>query len=151
MIDHKTRKEEVPEFLPCGHNAHWEIWHSIAKGEQCILCRAEKAELDMQLFGRWQTRAMSIIAPLSEGLCNGNAELETPKDCIDVGITGSSACLRCRAKHFRENSVVESYKCVPADDILPKLKRLVALLEDPHPGLFTWNEACQKAWANLHE
>lgn len=44
-IDFRTRPEDVPEFLSCGHNAHWVVWHSLAKGEPCILCRAEKAEL----------------------------------------------------------------------------------------------------------
>lgn len=43
--DHMTRPEDVPEFLSCGHNAHWVNWHSIQKGEPCIMCRAEKAEL----------------------------------------------------------------------------------------------------------
>ena len=44
-IDHLTRPEEVPEFLSCGHNAHWVIWYSIQRGEPCLSCRAEKAEL----------------------------------------------------------------------------------------------------------
>jgi hypothetical protein len=44
-IDHLTRPQDVPEFLSCGHNAHWVVWHSIQKGEPCIFCRAEKAEL----------------------------------------------------------------------------------------------------------
>lgn len=47
-FDHRTRDEEVPEFLSCGHNAHWKIWHSLAKGKPCILCRAERAELQKQ-------------------------------------------------------------------------------------------------------
>ena len=44
----KTRPEEVPQFLPCGHNAHWEVWHSLAKGERCVFCRAESAELRLR-------------------------------------------------------------------------------------------------------
>lgn len=46
-IDFRTRPEEVPQFLSCGHNAHWVIWHSIAQGEPCILCRAEEVERDL--------------------------------------------------------------------------------------------------------
>lgn len=48
QFDLRTRDEEVPEFLACGHNAHWKIWHSLAKGQQCILCRAESAEAELR-------------------------------------------------------------------------------------------------------
>jgi hypothetical protein len=44
IFDHRTRDEEVPEFLSCGHNAHWKIWHSLAQGKPCLFCRAETAE-----------------------------------------------------------------------------------------------------------
>jgi hypothetical protein len=48
IFDYRTRDEEVPLFLPCGHNAHWKIWHSLQKGRPCILCRAERAESELR-------------------------------------------------------------------------------------------------------
>ncbi len=52
-------------------------------------------------FVAWQTRAVGIISPLSETPCTG---VNPPaKSCLDLGITGHSACLRCKAKHLREN------------------------------------------------
>jgi hypothetical protein len=29
-----------------------------------------------------------------------------------------------------------------SQDLQDRLKTLAAFLEDPHPGLYTWNEAC---------
>jgi len=57
----RTRPEEVPEFLPCGHNAHWEVWHSLAKGECCVFCRAESAELQSNtLLSEWKALMSAI-------------------------------------------------------------------------------------------
>ena len=50
----------------------------------------------------WTRAAMSIIAPISEQKCTGTT---TKKTCQELGITGRGACLRCQAKHFRENGV----------------------------------------------
>lgn len=36
-------------------------------------------------------------------------------------------------------------------EILESLKRLVGIMEDPHPGLFTWAEARTKAAEKVYE
>lgn len=35
------------------------------------------------------------------------------------------------------------------EELLQAAKKLVALLEDPHPGIFTWNEAVARQLALL--
>lgn len=74
----RTRDEDVPEFLSCGHNAHWKIWHSLAKGEPCILCRAEKAELQVHELRK------ALYAE-----CRG---VSCGEECAGGGYRGCSRC-----------------------------------------------------------
>jgi hypothetical protein len=67
-IDKFTKDEEVPEFLSCGHNAHWQIWHSLAQGEPCILCRAEKAEREVDRLNHEVSRLTIQLAAMTMGL-----------------------------------------------------------------------------------
>ena len=68
IYDARTRDEEVPEFLSCGHNAHWKIWHSLAKGEPCILCRAVMAEREVERLNHEVVRLMNMLNVMNMGL-----------------------------------------------------------------------------------
>ena len=72
--------------------------------------RLKDALCQIEEFKAWQKRAMHIIAPVGDGFCTNNREPLTPRSCLDDGITGSSACLRCKAKHLRENPKVTPSK-----------------------------------------
>ena len=37
-----------------------------------------------------------------------------------------------------------------SNDVHGAAKRLVDLLDDPHPGLSTWHEACEQTWREMH-
>lgn len=37
------------------------------------------------------------------------------------------------------------------DELKGYAKKLVLLLEDPHPGLYTWNRAVQSILADIHQ
>ncbi len=38
----------VPDWLPCGHNAHWTMHNSIEKGEPCPLCELNRLNLQIR-------------------------------------------------------------------------------------------------------
>jgi hypothetical protein len=43
-----------------------------------------------------------------------------------------------------------TWSCKPSAQVHDAAKRLVQLLDEPEPGLFTWHELCQSAWKEMH-
>ena len=35
----------VPDWLPCGHNAQWNMYHSVERGDPCPLCELKRLNL----------------------------------------------------------------------------------------------------------
>jgi hypothetical protein len=48
-------------------------------------------------------------------------------------------------------SAVTQEKGVNLDEVKEEARKLLALLEDPHPGLFTWNDFLRIRFERMHE
>lgn len=70
--------------------------------------------------------------------------LVPPMTVREVEEVASVAVAADRGRMLRENGK-------PSKNVLDAAKKLVSLLEDPHPGLSTWHEACENVWREMHE
>ncbi len=78
----------------------------------------EESDLQIEEFKAWQVRCMGIIAPISERVCIGMVAGARKQSCLDAGLTGSQACLPCKAKHLRENPKLKSVFFAMVGDVL---------------------------------